>query len=167
MTDQKISALTEATTAAGGDDMAIVQGGTTKRVGVDTLFSTANSVWQGWTMLTAPLTSTSWDGDSFDTTAKTLIDLSAVFSVPAGVKAVLVWVAVRDSLSAANDTFLILSPNNTAASGFFTTPMTVNDRFNRACLVVPCDSNGDIYYQISASGAGNFDVYLQIWGYLQ
>jgi len=41
----------------------------------------------GGTALT-PLTSTAWDGgDAFSTTAKTLIDLSAVFGVPAGVKA--------------------------------------------------------------------------------
>jgi len=30
---------------------------------------------------------------------------------------------------------------------------------------VPCNADGDIYYQISASGASTFDVWIQIWGY--
>lgn len=115
--------------------------------------------------LTAPLTSTSWDGDSFSTTAKTKIDLSAVFGVPAGVKAVICQISVRDSGSAANDTYLLLAPNDTALQGLSISPMPVNDRIGRGCLVVPCDANGDIYYQIGASGAGTFDVWLEIWGY--
>ena len=53
-----------------------------------------------WVYLQAPLTSTSWDGDSFSTTAKTLIDLSAVFGVPANVKAIYARVFVNDSASA-------------------------------------------------------------------
>ncbi|MDD4465707.1 MAG: hypothetical protein PHY25_03390, partial [Dehalococcoidales bacterium] len=56
--------------------------------------------------LTTPLTSTSWDGDAFSTTSKTLIDLSTVFGAPAGIKAVLCNVAIKDSASAANDCFL-------------------------------------------------------------
>ena len=65
--------------------------------------------------LTTPKTSDSWDGDARSTTAKTLIDLSAVFGVPAGVKAVLVGVSMRDSGSAASTggCYLILSPVNT------------------------------------------------------
>ena len=31
--------------------------------------------------------------------------------------------------------------------------------------IVPCDANGDIYYQIAASGTGTMDVNIQIWGY--
>ena len=112
-----------------------------------------------------PLTSTSWDGDSYSTTAKTLIDLSAVFGVPAGVKAVLLFVWVRDSGSATNDTYLILGPTNSNLVGMAIDPHAVNDRIRRATIIVPCDANGDIYYQIGASGAGTFDVFIQIWGY--
>ena len=115
--------------------------------------------------LTTPLTSTSWDGDSFSTTAKTLIDLSAVFGVPDGVKAVMVTVAVRDSASQTSDTVLTLSPNNTAGVGIRFSPQYVNDRYGRTSGIVPCNANGDIYYQIDASGAGTFDVVLQIWSY--
>lgn len=119
----------------------------------------------GFIPLTTPLTSTSWDGDAYSTTAKTKIDLSVVFGAPAGIKAVLVRVDVRDSGSATNDTYVILSPNSIAFSGFATSPMPVNDRPNRASHIVPCDASGDIYYQIGASGAGTMDVWLEIWGY--
>lgn len=112
-----------------------------------------------------PLTSTAWDGDSFSTTAKTLIDLSTVFGVPAGVKAVLLFVWVRDSGSAAADTYLILGPTTSNFVGMAIDPHVINDRIHRATIKVPCDDNGDIYYQIGASGVGTFDVFMQVWGY--
>ena len=115
--------------------------------------------------LTTPLTSTSWDGDSYSTTAKTLIDLSEVFGVPAGIKAVLAWVAVRDSGSQTTDCYFRLSPVSTGAAGIGVNCDYVNDRYGRHSLIVPCDANGDIYYQIEASGSGTMDVFLQIWGY--
>jgi len=116
--------------------------------------------------LTQPLTSTSWDGDSFSTTAKTVIDLSAVFGVPAGVRAVLVYATVRDSDSQNTATYLILSPNSDAGEGPAFMPAYQNDIWGQSgSSVIPCDANGDIYYQIVASGAGTFDVNMQIWGY--
>jgi len=115
--------------------------------------------------LQAELTAAAWQGLAHSTTAKTLIDLSAVFGAPAGIRGVGVYVAVRDSDAGATDTWIALSPNNVANTGLFLNPIALNDRWNRGCLVVPCDVNGDIYYQISASGANTFDVYLQIWGY--
>ncbi len=119
-----------------------------------------------WIHLAAPLTSTSFDGDSFSTTAKTLIDLSTVFGAPTGIKAVNVFVTVNDSGSVATDCVLVLAPNNTANSGFFSNcPRSGNDHIGRYGAVVPCDANGDIYYQIVASGVGTLDVKLQIWGY--
>ena len=116
--------------------------------------------------LTTPLTSTSWDGDAYSTTAKTLIDLSAVFGAPAGVKAILVYTGVRDSGSSASDCRLVLSPNDTDGIGLQTGAAgQTNDMWSRDVLIVPCDANGDIYYQIVATGASTMDVYIQIWGY--
>ena len=118
--------------------------------------------------LTSPLTSTSWDGDSFSTTAKTKIDLSSVFGVPAGVKAVLVQLLAKDSGSAASTTiFFGVSPNDVDASN---PVMAVgrglpNDTLVYTLGVVPCDTNGDIYYQIVASGTGTMDCWIRIWGY--
>mgnify|MGYP001413713846 FL=1 len=117
--------------------------------------------------LTAQLTSTSWDGDARSTTAKTLIDLSSVFEVPAGVKAVIVNAAVRDSGSAAAaDAFLCLCPNNSSLAGpKISCAGLPNDVWAYGSFTVPCNSNGDIYYQIVASGSGTMDVYLEIWGW--
>lgn len=120
----------------------------------------------GWKYLTTPLTSTSWDGDSFSTTAKTKIDLSSVFGVPAGVKAVLVKCSIRDSGSAGTRCYAILSPNDTAAQGpILEVTDLANDTWRHMTAPIPCDSSGDIYYQILASGASTMDVYLEIWGY--
>jgi hypothetical protein len=41
----------------------------------------------------------------------------------------------------------------------------VNDRWTRQQVIVPCDANGDITYQLAASGAGTMDVFVEIAGY--
>ena len=116
--------------------------------------------------LTTQLTSTSWDGDSFSTTAKTKIDLSEVFGVPAGVKAVLVKGALRDSGSAATSCLFQLSGVSSGTKYSLTAQASpINDRYAYFNGIVPCDDNGDIYYNIIASGTGTMDVFLEIWGY--
>lgn len=122
-----------------------------------------------WHYLQSPLTSTSWDGDAYSSTAaKTLIDLSAVFGVPAGVKAIDALVNIRDSGSVGTYCYLILSPNDIAGSGkIFKADRAINDAFSPSSDTVPCNSDGDIYYQIVASGSGTMDVVIQIWGYLR
>lgn len=118
------------------------------------------------TWLTTPLTSVAWDGDSYSTTAKTLIDMSAVFGVPANIKSVYIKTVTRDSGSAAGDLALILGPTNAAGVGLFNRCSgKTNDALEEEAMIVPCDANGDIYYQIIASGAGNMDVWIQVWAY--
>lgn len=115
----------------------------------------------------APLTSTSWDGDSFSTTGKTLIDLSAVFGVPAGVKAVLVKLSGRDSASATTNCLVVLSPNSTSYKGPNIALQGVpNDVIRNYELIVPCNADGDVYYQVLASGVSTMDIWLEIWGYM-
>jgi hypothetical protein len=117
--------------------------------------------------LSTPLTSTSWDGDSYGTTGKTKIDLSAVFGVPANVREIHVEVDIRDSGSSGADCTLLLSPNSSDYDGIYTRCSGLaNDSYASHWFRVPCDSNGDVYYQILASGAGTpMDVYIRIWGY--
>ena len=118
--------------------------------------------------LQAPLTSTSWDGDAYSTTAKTKIDLSAVFAVPAGVKAVIIRIVCRDSDSATDNTLFVgVSPNDTAASLMVVARPggLPADYIAEAQGICTCDANGDIYYQIDASGSGTMDVWLEIWDY--
>ena len=118
--------------------------------------------------LQAALTAAAFDGDSFPTTAKTLIDLSAVFGVPAGIRAVDVQVQCNDSGSAGGDCFVILSPTNVADTGKIFSPAGLaNDEVARGSATVPCDANGDIYYQVLATGGAGttLDIALEIWGY--
>ena len=117
--------------------------------------------------LTAPLTSTSWDRDAHSTTAKTKIDLSAVFSVPAGVKAVYLMVIAKDSRSAANACFIQFSATNTAGEKSFGNKIqgVPNNVGMIQSGIVPCDVNGDIYYQIGASGTNTLDATIEVWGY--
>jgi len=116
--------------------------------------------------LTTPLTSAAWDGDAYSTTAKTLIDLSAVFSAPANIKAALFRVGIRDSGSAGSLCYIILAPDATASQGpAFSIESVPNDIWRYTMMLVPCDANGDVYYEVTASGASALDVVLQIWGY--
>ena len=116
--------------------------------------------------LTTPLTSTSWDGDAFSTTGKTLIDLSAVFGVPAGVKAVMVKIALRDSGSAAASCLFQLSGVSSGTNYSLTAIASpIADRYAYYSGIVPCDANGDIYYMTTASGSATMDIYLEVWGY--
>ena len=117
--------------------------------------------------LTTPKTSTSWDGDARSTTGKTKIDLSAVFGVPAGVKAILVRLTARDSGSSSGYCQLSLSPNNTQDSVAIQAYLqgVANDIYITENGIVPCDANGDVYYQIAASGTGTMDCWIEIWGW--
>ena len=119
--------------------------------------------------LTSPLTSTSFDGDSFSTMANAaVIDLSTAFSAPAGIKAALVNLQARDSGSAgsATDLYVALGPSATTtyALGVHLQGV-VNDAYGADTGIVPCDANGDVYYKITASGPGAMDVWIRILGY--
>lgn len=116
----------------------------------------------------APLTSGSFNGGTFSTTAKTLINLNTTFGLPAGISAVYIYAAIKDTGSAANDCFLSLSPNALANNGvWIDCSGLANSSWERNQLIVPCDSNGNIYYQIGASGPNSMTVYLLVWGYWQ
>ncbi len=161
MADKKITDLSTISDVASGDLLEIVD------ISAASSRKVTREALAGWTFLTSPLTSTDWDGDARSTTAKTLIDLSVVFGVPAGVKAVLVRMIARDSGSSSGYNQLMLSPNSTAGSAAVQCYLqgVANDVYVSANGIVPCDVNGDIYYQITASGTGTLDAIIEIWGY--
>jgi len=116
--------------------------------------------------LTTALTSASWDGDSFSDTVLTVIDLSAVFSVPPAVKAVLLTVQMRDSGSVGTRTYVAFGPNNAVPVSLIAESTGLpNDTLVSAEGIVPCDANGDLYYAVEASGVGTLDVWVWVWGY--
>lgn len=110
------------------------------------------------------LTSTSWDGDAYSTTAATVLDLATVFSVPAGVKAVLLRVRVQDSGAAGGNYYFSCGQDETASTGFVTKSRG-NSEFGYGFAPVPCDPDGNLWYSIQASGAGTLAVVLSIHGY--
>ena len=122
--------------------------------------------------LTTPLTSTSWDGDAYSSTSgKVLIDLSTVFGVPAGIKAIILEANFKDSGSetgTANDgPWLVFSGENTdswqgAGVNIRGVP---NDHYRNAHFIVACNDDGDIYYRLNASGTDTANIILKIWGY--
>ena len=117
--------------------------------------------------LTTPLTSTDWDGDARSTTAKTKIDLSTVFGVPAGISAVLVRATANDSAAASGAAGFALAPNDTDLSYalFVHLSYSANDITRSMTGIVPCDANGDIYYQCVATGVDTLDAWIEVWGY--
>lgn len=114
---------------------------------------------------TTKKTSGSFDGDPKSTTAATKIDLSAVFGVPAGVKAVQCRIYARDNAGhILTAQYLGVGPS--VADPFMLTVRPVgNDQIMENDGMVTCDANGDIYWRCGASGGGTLDIWIEINGY--
>ena len=108
----------------------------------------------------------SWGGLNVSTTPKTKIDLSDIFGVPPSIRSVLLYVSYHDSGSAGSDCQIIFSPNDTAGAGTSVGSFGLpDDKWTFGQVIVPCNDEGDIYFQITASGASTMDVYIQVLGY--
>ena len=116
--------------------------------------------------LTTELTSTSFDGDSFSNVGATVLDLSAVFGVPAGIKAALVQVIARDSAAWGTDGLYVAVGANATAEWPLTIRPAGGDVWLEGLGIVPCTTTGDFSYTINASGTNTMEVYIRIWGYL-
>ena len=123
---------------------------------------------RGWSFvpLITPLTSTDFDGDAFSTTAKTKIDLSVKFSVPANVKAVDVYIRTKGSVSSTSIFNFGVSPNDTADSYHVLTKLEglPDNKYFPKQGICPCDANGDMYYQAYVP-SGTMNVIMEIKGY--
>lgn len=115
--------------------------------------------------LATTLTSTSFDGDSFSTTAATKIDLSAEFGAPEGIKAVSLIVTAQDSAAFGTRNLWVAFGPSTGQVVHCPVRPAGGDVWTSTSGIVPCDSSGDIYYAIGASGASTFDLIVRINGY--
>jgi len=118
--------------------------------------------------LATPKTSSSFNGDSFSTVGTaTQIDTSSVFGLPAGVKAILLEITVRDSGSAAaTNLYLEVGPSATITYALSCRPHgRPDDSWESVLGIVPCDVNGNVWYKILASNVDTMDVWLRIFGY--
>lgn len=114
--------------------------------------------------LSTPLTSTSWAGNSFSNTSATKIDLSSVFGVPDNIKAVCIRIQARDSASwGTNNLYVGFGPDG--SNWHVTCRVFGGDVISDFWGICPCDSAGDIYYTVAASGTNTLDVWLRIMGY--
>jgi hypothetical protein len=109
-----------------------------------------------FTPLAVPYTSTAWDGDSKSGANDGVLDLSAVFGVPAGVKAVLVFVSLTGTAATYSMT---LGPDSSHAA--MTVEVQVANHAVADNGIIPCDANGDIYASFYLTTA----VTLKILGY--
>ena len=117
--------------------------------------------------LRAPLTHTSFDGDSFsDVGSSTKIENSSWSdTIPTTAVALLMEIRARDSDSAANDAWIVLGPSvaEYQAGGCFLGGMK-DDTWKSISQVIPC-TDGDVWYQCESTGATTLDIVLQVWGY--
>lgn len=109
--------------------------------------------------VTTQLSNASWSSTSKTSANDGIIDLSAAFGVPAGAKAVLVRLS---SLSSTVGDLAQLGPSSGQQNSLFART-TVASQWADTFGIVPCDSNGDIYF--TCSSAGTITVVLRIWGY--
>jgi hypothetical protein len=108
--------------------------------------------------LQAPLTSTSWDGDAKTTADSGILDLSAVFTAPAGITAALVAAYIKDaSVSQA----MSLGPTSTYNNALGLSTQVANVYLYHQGIV-PCDNNGDFYVKFWHDMD---NVGIEIWGY--
>ncbi len=83
--------------------------------------------------------------------------------LPKGCKAIQIFSRVRDSAGSAVDCGLEIRKNVTAGFLYFNSPYGLGDnRYNIELGWQPCDSNGDIDYNIDATGANTFRI-LYFW----
>lgn len=143
---------------AGHDHNAAYLGITAKAADSDKLDGLDSTDFGRPVFLSTPLTSTDWDGDTKTTSNRAVVDLSSVFGVPAGVKAVLM--SIQTKADAANG-YIRFGPDSD--NSFTLVCRTqVAGQIMHASGIVPCDANGDVYCYTSGTVEG---VQVWIWGY--
>lgn len=113
-----------------------------------------------FTILAAPLTSGSYDGNDTISASTVSIDTSAVFGVPAGARALLLRVVATWAAAAAASQ---LSVRPKAASHATATIRAHTTSAQDMTVIVPCNSDGDIDVIVANASATN--VTIQVWGY--
>lgn len=108
-------------------------------------------------VLATPLTSTSWDGDSYTTaTDEVLVDMVAVFGVPAGAKAVYVRYSIR-GVTADNRASFGPTIGNWSMEG----RTQVANIWYESCGNITLDANTKFFFQVS----NTVDISIQVCGY--
>lgn len=116
--------------------------------------------------LTTPLTHTSFNGDSFSDvgTATKIENTGWSSAIPSNAQALLIQAITRDSGTwGTNGLYFAVGPSSSQANALVSRPAG-GDVWVEAQGVVPC-VDGDIYYEVEASGTSTLECYLFCWGY--
>lgn len=153
--------LIDAGAGGWGSDLSVVGSGTFGDyvyldTGLQKKLGGSYYVTRSFVPLTTPLLSTAWDGDAKTTADTGVIDLSAVFGVPANVKAVLCRFAIR---STATGIITFLGPDTTYGPIVIHTMVANQWHFDNG--IVPCNADGDIAFYT----ANNVETIIEIFGY--
>ena len=111
----------------------------------------------GPTWLTTPLSNGAWDYDSKTSADDGILDLSALFGVPAKAKAVLLRVSTRSTNAGS---YSLIGPSSTYPDAMIGRVQVDNRAIDQSAWI-PCDANGDIYF--SCSGTCIMSIF--VWSY--
>ncbi len=113
--------------------------------------------------LTTKATSTSFNGDNFGPTDDQTIDLSASFSLPAGIKAINASLIISSNSGTTSDE-VWLGPSTSPGDNQLSCRAMNGTNQQYISGIVNCDSNGDVYLTI-LNAATTVRVWIEIWGY--
>ena len=117
---------------------------------------------EAWKIPTTPYTSTSYDGDDVVAVGNFTLDTSAVFGIPAGVRAVIVYLrGTWATAGATRYTALTAAGDATAAALIYAQVANIPTSIQ---AIIPCNANGDI--DVYVVGANMNDTIIRIVGYL-
>ena len=119
--------------------------------------------------LTTPYTNSGFAATAFSDVASNTIIQNTSWStaIPTEAKALLIRCWIRDSGSAGTSgLYLVLvgTAAGTIAAARIDLEGVPNDQWRGEQVIVPC-VNGDVWYQVNASGAGTMDITLWCLGY--
>ena len=114
-----------------------------------------------------PLTKTGyWRGEARSSSGPTVIDLSETHGVPEGVKAVALRLVCRDSATFGTNNNMYVALGPTSSYYYAISAYPIGGDFQASSAgITPCDSSGNIYYRIQASGTETMDVWIEVWAY--
>jgi hypothetical protein len=94
-------------------------------------------------------------------------DLDLTASTSANTFAVNLNIQMRDSGSAANNTYISVSDDGGATAYLIAKGGHINDQYIYATGVVGCSTGQVVEYKIEASGSGTADAYIYLLGYFE
>jgi hypothetical protein len=130
--------------------------------------STSYPVYAPKIQLTAIALSSPYNaGVGLSTQSNTFMDMSSLSSLSQlqYAKAYNLMVSVRDSGSAGTDCYVSFKTSSGASPIAYVGASAINNRWHRCVRFVPCGTNGDLWFDVVASGTQTLDVVIKVSAY--